>query len=52
MLMCPWCEAWEPRESYIILNLPERHTKLLELIVKHGGENGCKKLFAVRGLAK
>jgi hypothetical protein len=48
MLMCPWCEEWLPRDSFTALNMPPAHQSQLSVIYKHGGEGGCKRLFALR----
>jgi hypothetical protein len=46
MLRCPWCEIWAPKDSFIALLMPPRFQEHLSVIYKHGGEAGCKKLFA------
>lgn len=48
MLMCPWCEEWAPKDSFTALQMPSSHHEQLSVIFKHGGEDGCKKLFALR----
>lgn len=48
MIMCPFCEAWAPIESYTTLQMPAKHLSQCEQILKHGGESGCKALFALR----
>ena len=48
MLMCPWCEEWAPQDSFTALNMPTAHQSQLSVIYKHGGPDGCKKLFALR----
>lgn len=48
MLRCPFCEVWYPIESYTTLKLPARYAKRCTQIFKHGGESGCKQLFALR----
>lgn len=48
MLMCPWCEEWAPKDSFTALQMPSSHHEQLSVIYKHGGEDGCKKLFALR----
>lgn len=47
MLRCPFCEKWEPIESYTTLMLPYKFTRQVAQIYKHGGEKGCKALFAL-----
>ena len=47
MLQCPWCEKWEPLESYTMLQLPPNHTRQCLPVYKHGGESGGKKLFSI-----
>jgi hypothetical protein len=46
MLKCPWCEEWAPSDSFTKLQMPPTHQDQLAPIIKHGGEDGCKKLFA------
>jgi hypothetical protein len=47
MLLCPWCEVWAPRDSFMTLNMPPRHQSQLGVIYKHGGPGGCRRLFAL-----
>lgn len=47
MLLCPWCETWDPLESYTALQTPPNFPLQCPPVFKHGGENGCKKLFAL-----
>lgn len=46
MLLCPWCGTWNHLEDYIALQLPPNYHNQIAPIFKHGGEGGCKKLFA------
>lgn len=45
MLCCPWCETWNHREAYIVLQIPDQYEKQLIPIYKCP-ETGCKMLFA------
>jgi hypothetical protein len=48
-MRCPFCEEWHPILSYTRLQLPPNgHAGKCEQIFKHGGEDGCKALFAPR----
>lgn len=49
MLLCPWCLKWAPQDSFILLQMPPSHNDELVPIYKHGGVDGCKHLFALRG---
>ena len=48
MLRCPECGEWHPIESYTTLRMPALYPKLCTQVFKHGGEGGCKQLFALR----
>jgi hypothetical protein len=48
MLQCPWCEEWAPKDSFTALNMPPTRQEHLSQIYKHGGPDGCKRLFALR----
>lgn len=47
-LRCPFCGEWAPILSYTTLQMPPDHTGRCVQIYKHGGEGGCKGLFAPR----
>lgn len=47
MLLCPWCETWHPLEDYIALQTPPKYPDDCPPIYKHGGVDGCKKLFSL-----
>lgn len=48
MMMCPFCEEWCPIETFTTLLMPIAHLQQTTQIYKHGGEAGCKALFALR----
>lgn len=47
MMRCPWCEGWAPLEDFTALKTPPNHLDECPPIFKHGGERGCKQLFAL-----
>lgn len=46
-MYCPWCKDWDAFEAFITLQTPPEHEDHCPPIFKHGGEEGCKKLFAL-----
>lgn len=46
MLRCPWCETWEPLEAFVQLQTPPGYPNQCPPVYKHGGERGCKSVFA------
>jgi len=46
-MICPFCGTWHPIESYTTLMLPPHYTRECSQIYKHGGEDGCKRLFSL-----
>lgn len=46
MILCPWCEKWQPLESFIQLQLPSAHITQVSAIYKCV-QHGCKRLFAL-----
>jgi hypothetical protein len=51
-IRCPWCEAWEPEESYTELQTPPNYPQQCAVVLKHGGERGCKKIFSLRRMVR
>lgn len=45
MMRCPFCGEWAPILSYTTLQMPPEPSYCTQ-IFKHGGEGGCKALFA------
>lgn len=45
--MCPWCKTWHPLETFIALQTPPDFQNQCPPIYKHGGPEGCKKLFSL-----
>ena len=47
-IFCPHCEEWAPSEAFIALQTPHRrYAHVSPPIVKHGGVDGCKRLFSI-----
>lgn len=47
-IRCPWCEIWEPEEAYTELQTPPNYPNQCGVVLKHGGEEGCKSIFSIR----
>lgn len=46
-IFCPWCEDWFSQEAFIQLLQPLAYKHLCPPIYKHGGPDGCKRLFPI-----
>lgn len=51
-IKCPWCKVWEPEEAFTELQTPPDFPEQCGVVLKHGGESGCKGLFSIRALRR
>lgn len=47
-IRCPWCETWDAEEAFVELQTPPNYPKQCGVVLKHGGEGGCKRVFSIR----
>ena len=51
-IRCPWCEVWAHNEAFTELQTPPNYPNQCGVVLKHGGQEGCKQVFSIRALVR